>query len=290
MPRPVPAKDRVSNAGEFVLPFNEMDIGSSPVRAARFPDGLVSPSRAMLCVPGYASTGESFARLRALASRCDVRMLTLPGDGWRHHEHIVEYFGSLLAAFAGHFNHPVLLGASFGGLVAIDAAQRATSRISGIVLLSAFARMPSRRLLRLATPFEPLLDFAAKRFEPIASRVLGGPALDPNAAVELHNESASIDSREKQARLIGALQSDMRGLASRLSLPALIIHGTDDRLVPIAAARDLAALLPGSELVEIDGAGHMPYITHPAQTAAAISRFLERIFAVDHQAYRGRIA
>ena len=42
----------------------------------------------------------------------------------------------------------------------------------------------------------------------------------------------------------------------RLTAPALIIHGTADPLLPLAAGRETAELIPGSRLVEVEGMGH----------------------------------
>ena len=42
-----------------------------------------------------------------------------------------------------------------------------------------------------------------------------------------------------------------------LALPCLVIHGTDDALIPPDRGRELAETIPGSEYRQIDGMGHM---------------------------------
>jgi pimeloyl-ACP methyl ester carboxylesterase len=44
--------------------------------------------------------------------------------------------------------------------------------------------------------------------------------------------------------------------APSLALPALVIHGTDDELIPVSMGRRIAQLLPHSELVLVDGGHH----------------------------------
>lgn len=41
----------------------------------------------------------------------------------------------------------------------------------------------------------------------------------------------------------------------------LIVHGSDDILVPAANSRRLASLLPGARLVEFKRCGHMPHVS-----------------------------
>jgi pimeloyl-ACP methyl ester carboxylesterase len=60
---------------------------------------------------------------------------------------------------------------------------------------------------------------------------------------------------------------DKRGIMQ----PTLIIHGNEDVIVPIESSRALAELIPGSELVELSGCGHVPTMTRPSEVYEAIS-------------------
>jgi 3-oxoadipate enol-lactonase len=57
---------------------------------------------------------------------------------------------------------------------------------------------------------------------------------------------------------------------SAIGIPALVIHGELDAIIPAAAARLVADAIPDSELVVIPGAGHVPTLTKPAEVVAAI--------------------
>jgi poly(3-hydroxyalkanoate) depolymerase len=59
----------------------------------------------------------------------------------------------------------------------------------------------------------------------------------------------------------------------RLQQPTLVMHGTDDPVVPLANARILAALIPNSELFVIDD-GHLFLIARAAEVAPVVHRFL----------------
>jgi pimeloyl-ACP methyl ester carboxylesterase len=51
-------------------------------------------------------------------------------------------------------------------------------------------------------------------------------------------------------------QPDRRSALADLKAPALIIHGTDDPLVPMEGGKDTANAIPGAELMLIEGMGH----------------------------------
>jgi pimeloyl-ACP methyl ester carboxylesterase len=57
-----------------------------------------------------------------------------------------------------------------------------------------------------------------------------------------------------------------------ITVPTLVVHGTADVIVPIAESRKLAAELEDVELVELEGAAHVPTMTRPDDVVAAIRR------------------
>lgn len=63
-------------------------------------------------------------------------------------------------------------------------------------------------------------------------------------------------------------------------LPALLLHGDQDRIVPVQSSRLLATRLPNAELHVLPGLGHVPICTAPAQMAALIDSFGQRLGSV----------
>ena len=53
-----------------------------------------------------------------------------------------------------------------------------------------------------------------------------------------------------------------------------MIHGSRDRVVPLINARLMAALVPGAQLLIIEGAGHLILTDAPDQVADGIAEFL----------------
>ncbi len=71
-------------------------------------------------------------------------------------------------------------------------------------------------------------------------------------------------------------QRPLRSLLGAIDAPALIVHGREDFLVPLEAAREHHRLLPQSELVLFDD-GHFAVFTDGARVSAPIDAFLERV-------------
>ncbi|MCO4255378.1 alpha/beta fold hydrolase [Pseudarthrobacter cellobiosi] len=71
--------------------------------------------------------------------------------------------------------------------------------------------------------------------------------------------------------------TDFRGDIPRIGVPALIVHGTEDNILPIdVTGRRFAKALPSAEYVEIDGAPHGLLWTHAAEVNEALLAFLKK--------------
>jgi pimeloyl-ACP methyl ester carboxylesterase len=262
---------------EFAIPSQLFVIDEhDKIAVHRFADGVTNPSRAVLCIPGYAASAESFARLHPLAGEFDLRLLTVTGT--TEIGNAVEEQSETIAFLARRFDHPVILGTSFGGLVALRTAARLHRRISALILISTFATIDSAAI-RLAERSGVLgaMEWLGALEPSAALRIVDGERLDDNAAAELHRESQQLGYHEKHARLHAALLADLRGAASRIRVPTLILHGDADRVVPMSAANDLASHIPHAQFRVIKGAGHVPYLTHPAEVNGMLASFLREV-------------
>lgn len=138
-----------------------------------------------------------------------------------------------------------LYGHSMGGLVALEYVARAPSDIAGVVV--------SAPALGWSLP-PAVLRFAAlaARIYPPLSRGPGAYADDP-----LQHGRSSV-------RLLTEEQAAMRwtnAAASSIQLPLLMLHGTEDRMVPIDACRAFLDRVGSCDasLLEYEGMGHFPH-------------------------------
>lgn len=183
-------------------------------------------------------------------------------------------------------SEPVVLGQSYGGAVALawalEGGPRALVLVGAATMpwpgeLGPLYRLTTTRagravLAPLAAAWAP--QFAVDRF---IAAVFAPAAVPPGyregvgAALSLRRATLKANSAQINA-LRGELVT-MAPLYPALRLPVELVHGSADRIVPLAVhAGPLSRLLPNVRLTVIDGAGHMPHHSHPDAVIAAIDR------------------
>ena len=71
--------------------------------------------------------------------------------------------------------------------------------------------------------------------------------------------------------------TDFRSDIEKVTVPSLIVHGTDDRILPIdSTGREFTKRLPSAEYVEIEDAPHGMLWTHGAEINEVLLRFLAK--------------
>ncbi|TMF53385.1 MAG: alpha/beta hydrolase, partial [Chloroflexi bacterium] len=94
-----------------------------------------------------------------------------------------------------------------------------------------------------------------------AKQTLLGPADPFDAEYERRRVTVAVDRAYhpagfvRQLQAIAAAPSRLQRLGS-IRIPTLVIHGDADILVPVENGRRVAAAMPGSRLLEIEGMGH----------------------------------
>jgi non-heme chloroperoxidase len=105
--------------------------------------------------------------------------------------------------------------------------------------------------------------------ENLGSRI-SQEAVDASIATANHAGNAAIAAAPL------TWPTDFRADIQNVDVPALIVHGTADRILPIdATARRFRSLLPDATYVEIEGAPHGMLWTHADEVNAALLTFLE---------------
>jgi 3-oxoadipate enol-lactonase len=69
------------------------------------------------------------------------------------------------------------------------------------------------------------------------------------------------------AQLQACAAHDTSTRLGELATPTLVIHGTEDQLLPVDNGRQIASLIPGSKLEILDGVGHMFFWEQPERAA-----------------------
>jgi pimeloyl-ACP methyl ester carboxylesterase len=69
------------------------------------------------------------------------------------------------------------------------------------------------------------------------------------------------------AQLQACAAHDTSTRLGALTTPTLVIHGTEDQLLPVQNGRQIASLIPGSRLEIMDGVGHLFFWEQPERAA-----------------------
>jgi class 3 adenylate cyclase len=85
--------------------------------------------------------------------------------------------------------------------------------------------------------------------------------------------------------LESAFRIDVRPILPTLTAPTLVIHASED-LMPVQCGRYLADHIPGARFLEVDGAGHAPWLTDPDTILTGIEEFLTGTHAAPAQSHR----
>jgi len=86
-------------------------------------------------------------------------------------------------------------------------------------------------------------------------------------------DSPSEAAYNQQARAGAGF--DLSRDVGHITSPTLVIHGAEDRYVPVANAAALAGAIPGARLRVLDGAGHLVFIERFADVNREVVTFLK---------------
>ena len=178
----------------------------------------------------------------------------------------------------------VLGGNSLGGEIAWRVASLAPHSVASLVLVDAsgLALEPQSAPIGFMLARTPVLGRVAEWVLPRAivaqglANVYGDRTKVDANLVDRYFELAL---REGNRRALGQRLRQMEpgADASRIDgikQPTLILWGGRDKLVPLAAGRELHRRIAGSQLVVFDDLGHLPQEEDPARTVAAVRTFL----------------
>jgi len=184
----------------------------------------------------------------------------------------------VLAAAAPRF---ALAGHSMGGRVALEVWRQAPERVTALALLNTGvhptreSEYDSRGLLVRLARRQGMAALADEWLPPM----MGAP---PDRVAEVMPALKAMVRRftaESFAGQINALlqRPDARQVLPSITVPTLLLSGTNDTWSSLSQHADMQRSVPGSTLVEIAGAGHMSPIERPDAVARALKGWLAAV-------------
>jgi len=161
----------------------------------------------------------------------------------------------------------VLVGHSLGGFASLAFTRLHPERVAGLVLVDTG---PGFRQTKARDAWNAYAETTADGLE---SKGLDALGRSDEVMMARHRDASglALSARrvlvQRDAAVIDALPT--------IAVPTLVIVGSEDRAFR-SGADYMAAKIPGSQLVVIEGAGHAPNLTHPEQFNAGLRSFLER--------------
>ena len=197
----------------------------------------------------------------------DVHVLDHDSSATTMHEHVVQLVDRLPT------EEPVtVVGTSFGGWVAAEVASSYPERVERLVLVDAMG---------IYVPGHPAAELFALTLGQLGRLLLHDPTAVDTRAMPAFDKQA--DPMERHMKMIAAQETmarlgwspylhdrDLPRRIKRYTGAATLIWGSDDRVVDDGHAQAWADLLGTDDVHVVDGAGHLPHIERPQETAAAI--------------------
>lgn len=237
--------------------------------------------RAVLCLHGFTGSPFEVQPLADGLARAGYRVgvptlaghgadvAALEATGWRDWlRSAEEAFDELAAATSGRV---AVLGFSMGGLLALQLAKSRAPRIAALALLSAPIRLRPAQMrgIRILGAIPRLLRRGPLRSVP---KLFGSSVSDPEAR-RANPGLRSMPVLGLQS-LLELMNNTRAGLGS-VTAPAMVVHGRQDRTVPISASIELADTLETAERLWLDRSRHLVGVdVERALVADAIATFL----------------
>ncbi|HNZ65218.1 MAG TPA: alpha/beta hydrolase [Smithella sp.] len=215
-----------------------------------------------------------------LHKKYNIAAVNLPGhgpsegNGERHIQNYSDWMKKILPALG--LTKPVLVGHSLGAAIALQFAVDHPEKIAGIVCLGGGIKMP-------VNPF--MLEFLKTNPSEIPAEIVDMMCKFSLAKENREKYSEPLRKSIALSRvdvlygdLLACNELDLSHDAARISVPALIVCGAEDKMTPPDLSQALAQQIGGAKLVIIEGAGHTVMLEKPSAFNQCLDQFAESVF------------
>ena len=231
----------------------------------------------LVMVHGIASRAADAALLyRDLMRTRRVYALDLAGFGESDQPENFEYTVPAQAEIVRGFMDAVgvreadVMGVSMGGWIALKVAADHPERVRRLVLVSsaglAFPTTLTERSFSPETMAELRASFALQTDN--ASKI-------PEFVLrDFLRRKSSSDVVRRSMKSMLTLRDVLDGRLQRVTMPVLLVWGTNDRIVPYSLAARMQQEMPQAQLVTLQGCGHLGVVECRDRALPAITKFL----------------
>jgi len=247
--------------------------------------------RPLVMLHGWSGSGRVWRFQQELAASCRLILPDLRGHGRSKSPPsgylLVDLADDVVFLFEQlELTDAVLLGWSLGSQVALAVFPHLRERLGGLVLVGATPRFTATEGYPhglSATALRGMGLRLSKAFNRTMEEFFRGMFAEGELSHEQENRinrEIALEGRLPEPAVAHATldilaSTDLREKLPAIDRPVLLIHGSADNICPPGAARYLAERLPDARLVELDGAGHAPFLSRPDEFNAILRKFLQ---------------
>lgn len=243
----------------------------------------------LILLHGFGGNKDTFTRVSYfLVKHYRVIIPDIIGFGESARPHDADYSPPAQVERLRVFSHALNLnnlhlgGNSMGGQIALLYAALYPTEVNSLWLLSPTVAKSSFKsdILKLitASSHNPLIARNVKEFEEVMALGMSKPPYIPGPMLKIlaqeRTQNAALEEGILQKILDHSVEDQIRGMKT----PTLIVFGNQDRVISVETANILSKLLPNSEVVFVQNAGHVPMFEKPRQCANDYVSFRESLF------------
>ncbi len=172
-----------------------------------------------------------------------------------------------------------LAGLSMGGYLTFEILRRARGRVMRVALLDTSARADTPEQKRRRSMF--VAHAKRGKFKGVTPQLIQNwvspksIARDPKIVDAVQDMTLRVGADafcRQQNAIMG--RPDSRAELNLIQCPALVLCGSEDQATPLELSREMAADIPSAQLVVFEECGHLATMEKPAETSAAMRRWL----------------
>lgn len=247
-----------------------------------------APGGTVICLHGIGGRRDVWQPQMQTIVRCGFRAVAWDAPGYGDTPQVGApswdgFSAALLRLIdALELEHCVLLGHSFGGMIAQHFASKHAHRVKALILSAtspAFGKSDGEWQRNfIAQRLRPLDEgrTMAELAETIVSGLVGEKP-DPAGVTRAHEAMAACPAATYRSSMEVLVTFDLREYLSRIAVPTLVIAGEHDGNAPSPMMERMAARIPGARFVVVPHAGHLANLEQPSAFNAALGEFLQSI-------------
>ena len=174
----------------------------------------------------------------------------------------------------------VLGGLSMGGQIVLEFYRLFPQRVRALILADTFAQLDTEegRRARYDTAERLINEGMHAYADEVLPKMIAPRTIDeqPEVAAHVLSMMRGAPPAGAAAALRGRSERpDYTALLSEITVPTLIIVGSDDEYTPVRDAEFMRARIPNCRMVVVKDTGHMPNLERPDEFNRAVSEFLK---------------